>query len=65
LPSNQTPTNDMEGTRAGLNDRNYNTDELRKEVDREVAHIKSFIINDNDDKNVDLDRINIETSPQK
>jgi len=41
-----TPSGFVEGaTSAGMiNDRNYNTDELRKEVDREVAQIKAFFM---------------------
>ena len=38
-----TPSGFAEGTTA-TNDRNYNTDELRKEVDREVAQIKAFFV---------------------
>lgn len=38
-----TPSAFYEGTTA-VNDKNYNTEELRKEVEREVAQIKAFFM---------------------
>jgi hypothetical protein len=50
-----TPISYIEGTMSGgINNQNYNTDELKREVDREVAQIQSFFMADHEDQRVGI-----------